>query len=92
MDINVTTDAFSSASTRLRRHCRRIEDVTVFLIKRLKAAHTDFDDVNYDRTLESVMEVKRGVDNLCHSVEKLTKDLKILENIANDYAYGGYDR
>lgn len=92
MDINVTIDAFSNASYSLKRHCRKIEAVTDFLIKRLESVHEDFDDVNYDRTVESVTNVKRGINTLSNNIHRLDNNLKALESIVHEYTNGGYNR
>ena len=92
MDMNVNTDAFSSASSSLKKHCRIIEQLTTFLLKQLSNAYTDFDDVNYDRTTEAATSVKKEINAFSRRVDTLDKDLKTLETIVNEYANGGYGR
>lgn len=92
MDMQVNTDAFSSASSSLKKHCRIIEQLTIFLLKQLANARADFDDVNYDRTAEAAASVKREISDFSRKVDALDKDLKTLEDIVNEYANGGYGR
>ncbi len=92
MDMNVNTDAFGSASSSLKKHCRIIEKMTEILIKRLGAAKQEFDDANYDRTVASAVAVKNQIAAFSNKVDTLNKDLKTLESLVNDYANGGYGR
>lgn len=92
MDMNVTTDAFSSASSSLKKHCKIIEAMTDMLIKKLGAAKQEFDDANYDRTVVSAASVKKQIAVFSDKVDTLNKDLKTLEALVKDYANGGYGR
>ena len=90
IDVKVDTEALERASRTLRRHSEKMESVTDFLIKRLNAIHSEFDDENYDRTLEAVTEIRRGIRGIAESVSALDRNLKSLEKIIVDYANGGY--
>jgi len=92
MDMNVNTDAFLSASSSLKKHCKIIEAMTGMLIKKLGTAKQEFDDVNYDRTVTSAILVKNQIAVFSNRVDTLNKDLKTLESLVNDYANGGYGR
>lgn len=92
MDMNVNTDAFGSASSSLKKHCKIIEKMTGLLIKRLGAVKQEFDDVNYDRTAASAISVKNQIEVFSGKVDTLDKDLRTLESLVNDYANGGYGR
>ena len=92
MDMNVNTDAFLSASSSLKKHCKIIEAVTGMFIKKLGAAKQEFDDVNYDRTVASAVSVKNQIAVFSGKVDTLEKDLKTLEALVNEYANGGYGR
>lgn len=92
MDMNVHTDAFSSASSSLKKHCKIIEAMTALLIKKLGAAKQEFDDSNYDSTVSCAMAVKNQVAAFSSKVTTLEKDLKTLEALVYDYANGGYGR
>ena len=92
MDMNVNTDAFSCASSSLKKHCKIIEAMTAMLIKKLGAVKQEFDDVNYDRTVTSAISVKNQIAVFSNRVDTLNKDLKTLDALVNDYANGGYGR
>ena len=90
IDVKVETEALERASRTLRRRSEKMESVTDFLIKRLNAIHSEFDDVNYDRTLEAIIGVRSGIHSISATADALGRDLKKLEAIIEDYANGGY--
>ena len=90
MDMDVNTDAFSSASLSLKKHCKIIDAMTGMFIKKLGSAKQEFDDANHDRTVASAISVKNQIVVFSHKVDMLDKGLKTLETLVNDYANGGY--
>ena len=92
MDMDVNTTAFFEATKSLKKHGNIIENLTLFLIQRLQSVHESFDDINYDRTMESVVSMKKKIDVFLEQVNTLDKDLSELEKLVNEYASGGYGR
>ena len=92
MDMKVSTEAFSSASSSLKKHCNIIETITDIFMKKLAAANSEFDDVNYSRTVTSMTAVKTQIAAFSTKVDTLNKDLTTLEDLVNHYANGGYGR
>ena len=92
MDMHVNTNAFLNASSSLKKHCDIIEAMTGILLKRLENAKQGFDDVNYDRTVESATSIKKRIAVFSREVNSLNRDLQTLESFVDDYANGGYGR
>lgn len=92
MDMNVNTDAFSAASSSLGKHCRMIETMTDVFMRKLASVRSEFDDVNYDRTVMAAISVKTQITAFSQNVYTLQSDLKKLEALVLDYTNGGYGR
>lgn len=92
MDMDVNTTAFFDATKSLKNHGNIIDNMTAFLIKRFQDVHESFDDVNYDRTMETAEAIKSQTLIFLERVNALEKGLKELEALVNEYTNGGYGR
>ena len=90
MDMNVNTRAFYNAANGLEAHAEMIGVMTDLLMYKIRNAQNDFDDVNYERTLRSVMALKQAIDNFSYQIGLTKRDLMTLEHIVNQYVSGGY--
>ena len=91
MDMNVNTAAFPEASSALRKRAWVIGRMTEMLVLKIRNAESEFDDVNYKRTLEALGRLQRGISCFENQVDGMEKDLRRLENIVNQYMSGGYE-
>lgn len=90
MDMQVNTEAFDIAYKSLKNHCKNINSLTDFFLKRLERVRQEFDDINYARTMERANNVKKQIAEFSSEVELLNIHLQNLNEIVDKYSNGGY--